>query len=143
MALAALAAPALASGSAPRRSSAPTGTSARSFNDTMAGAFGKGFDAQVLLVAQTPDAQARTAWTALARELPAGAGRRFSRHARAAPEQLSTIQVVPPPRPPRTRRPATSSHTLRSGVIPRAEAGTDLHVYVGGTTATNIDSPTR
>ena len=69
--LAALAAPALTIRlGAADDSSAPTGTSARSYYDTMANAFGKGFDAQVLLVAQTPDSQARTAWTTLTRQLP-------------------------------------------------------------------------
>ena len=138
MALAVLAAPALTLRlGAADASSTPTGTSTRSYYDTMAGAFGKGFDAPLLLVAQTPDAQARTAWTALARELPAVQDV-ASVTTPAAGSTLSTIQVFP----------ATSSQdqatsalvgTLRSTVIPRAEAGTGLHVYVGGTTATNID----
>lgn len=69
--LATLAAPALAMRlGAADASSAPAGTSARSYYDTMADAFGKGFDASLLLVAKTPDSQARAAWTTLARELP-------------------------------------------------------------------------
>jgi RND superfamily putative drug exporter len=139
VALAVLAAPALTLRlGAADASSTPTGTSTRSYYDTMAGAFGKGFDASLLLVAQTPDAQARTAWTALARELPAVQDVASVTPPAAAGSTLSTIQVFP----------ATSSQdqatsdlvgTLRSAVIPRAEAGTGLHVYVGGTTATNID----
>jgi putative drug exporter of the RND superfamily len=139
VALAVLAAPALTLRlGAADASSTPTGTSTRSYYDTMAGAFGKGFDAPLLLVAQTPDAQARTAWTALARELPAVQDVASVTPPAAAGSTLSTIQVFP----------ATSSQdqatsdlvgTLRSAVIPRAEAGTGLHVYVGGTTATNID----
>ena len=135
-----LAAPALAMrlGSADA-SSAPAGTSARSYYDTMADAFGKGFDAQLLLVAQTPDSQARTAWTTLTAELPevkgvasAGTPAAFSGNS------LSAIQVVPTTA---AQDQATSDlvHTLRSGIVPRAEAGTDLRVYVGGTTATSID----
>ena len=135
-----LAAPALAMrlGSADA-SSAPAGTSARSYYDTMADAFGKGFDAQLLLVAQTPDSQARTAWSTLTSQLPELKGvASVGTPVVVSGNKLSTIQVVPTTAP---QDQATSDlvHTLRSGIIPRAEAGTDLRVYVGGTTATNID----
>jgi RND superfamily putative drug exporter len=138
--LAGLAAPALAMRlGAADDSSAPTGTNARSYYDTMADAFGKGFDAQVLLVAQTPDSQARTAWTTLTRQLPAVKGvASVGTPTAVSGNKLSTIQVVPTTA---SQDQATSDlvHTLRSAVDPRAEAGTDLRVYVGGTTATNID----
>jgi RND superfamily putative drug exporter len=138
--LAGLAAPALAMRlGAADASSDPTGTSARSFYDTMADAFGKGFDAQVLLVAQTPDSQARTAWNTLTRQLPEVKGVASVGTPAAVPgNKLSTIQVVPTTA---SQDQATSDlvHTLRSGVVPRAEAGTGLRVYVGGTTATSID----
>ena len=138
--LGALAAPALAIGlGAADASSAPAGTSARSFYDTMADAFGKGFDAQVLLVAQTPDSQARTAWATLTRQLPEVKGvASVGTSAAVSGSELSTIQVVPAAA---SQDQATSDlvDTLRSSIIPRAEAGTDLRVYLGGTTATNID----
>ena len=138
--LAGLAAPALAMRlGAADASSAPAGTSARSFNDTMADAFGKGFDAQLLLVAQTPDRQARAAWTTLAGELPQVKGvASVGTPATVSGSKLSTIQVGPTTA---SQDQATSDlvHTLRSSLIPRAEAGTDLRVYVGGTTATSID----
>jgi RND superfamily putative drug exporter len=138
--LAGLAAPALAIRlGAADDSSTPAGTGTRSYYDTMADAFGKGFDAPLLLVAQTPDGQARTAWTTLARELPevkdvASAGT----PAAVAGSNLSTIQVVPA-MASQDRATSDLVHTLRSDIVPRAEAGTDLRVYVGGTTATNID----
>src|SRR5580704_4941262 len=135
-----LAAPALAIRlGAADDSSAPAGTSARSYYDTMANAFGKGFDAQLLLVAQTPDSQARTAWTTLTRQLPEVKGvASVGTPTAVSGNSLSTIQVVPTTA---SQDQATSDlvHTLRSGIVPRAEAGTDLRVYIGGTTATNID----
>ena len=138
--LAGLAAPALAIRlGAADASSAPAGTSARSYYDTMADAFGKGFDAPLLLVAQTPDSQARTAWTTLTRQLPQVKGvASVGAPAAVSGNTLSTIQVVPTTA---AQDEATSDlvRTLRSGIVPRAEAGTDLRVYVGGTTATNID----
>jgi RND superfamily putative drug exporter len=138
--LAGLAAPAVAIRlGAADASSAPAGTSARSYYDTMANAFGKGFDAQLLLVAQTPDSQARTAWTTLTRQLPEVKGvASVGTPAAVSGDSLSTIQVVPTTA---AQDQATSDlvRTLRSGIVPRAEAGTDLRVYVGGTTATSID----
>jgi putative drug exporter of the RND superfamily len=138
--LAGLAAPALAIRlGAADASSAPAGTSARSFYDTMADAFGKGFDAQLLLVAQTPDSQARTAWTTLTRQLPEMKGvASVGTPTAVSGNSLSTIQIVPATA---AQDQATSDlvRTLRSGIVARAEAGTDLRVYVGGTTATNID----
>jgi RND superfamily putative drug exporter len=138
--LATLAAPALAIRlGAADSSSAPTGTSARSYYDTMANAFGKGFDAQLLLVAKTPDSQARTAWTTLTKELPDVKGvAAVGTPTAVSGNSLSMIQVVPTTA---AQDQATSNlvHTLRSDLVTRAEAGTDLRVYVGGTTATNID----
>ena len=135
-----LAAPALAIRlGAADDSSAPAGTNARSYYDIMANAFGKGFDAQLLLVARTPDSQARTAWTMLARELPDVKGvASVGTPTAVSGNSLSMIQVVPTTA---AQDQATSDlvRTLRSGIVPRAEAGTDLRVYVGGTTATNID----
>ena len=135
-----LAAPALAIRlGAADDSSAPAGTSARGYYDTMADAFGQGFDAQLLLVAQTPDSRARSAWTTLVRELPEVKGvASAGMPAAVSGSSLSMIQVVPTTA---SQDQATSDlvHTLRSGIVPRAEAGTDLRVYVGGTTATNID----
>jgi RND superfamily putative drug exporter len=138
--LGALAAPALAIRlGAADDSSTPTGTSTRSYYDTMADAFGKGFDAQLLLVAQTPDRRARAAWATLTSELPEVKGiASAGTPATVSGSSLSTIQVVPTAA---SQDQATSDlvRTLRSGIVPRAEAGTDLRVYVGGTTATNID----
>jgi len=135
-----LAAPALAIRlGAADDSSAPTGTSTRSYYDTMADAFGKGFDAQLLLVAQTPDSQARTAWTTLTRELPEVKGvASVGTPASVSGNSLYMLQVTPTTA---SQDQATSDlvHTLRSGLVTRAETGTDMRVYVGGTTATNID----
>jgi RND superfamily putative drug exporter len=138
--LAGLAAPALTIRlGAADDSSTPAGTSTRSYYDTMADAFGRGFDAQLLLVAQTPDSRARAAWAALTRELPEVKGiASVGAPAPVAGGSLSTIQVVPAAA---SQDQATSDlvTALRSRIVPRAEAGTDLRVHVGGTTATNID----
>ncbi|MGF7235441.1 MAG: MMPL family transporter [Frankia sp.] len=138
--LVALAAPALAIRlGAADSSSDPTGTSTRSYYDTMSTAFGKGFDAPLLLVAETPDAQSRAAWTHLATQLPdvkgvASVGSPMA----VSGDTLSMLQVVPTTA---AQDKATSDlvHTLRSDLVKKVEAGTHLQVHVGGTTATNID----
>jgi RND superfamily putative drug exporter len=138
--LVALAAPALAVRlGAADASSDPTGKSTRSYYDTMASAFGKGFDASLLLVAETPDAQARTAWATLTKQLPQVKGvASVGTPAAVSGDTLSMLQVVPTTA---AQDKATSDlvHTLRSHLVKQVEAGTNLRVHVGGTTATNID----
>ena len=46
---------------------------------------------------------------------------------------------VTPPAPGQAKATSDLVHSLRSDVIQHAEAGTDLQVHVGGTTATSID----
>jgi putative drug exporter of the RND superfamily len=138
--LVALAAPALAIrlGSADA-SSDPAGTSTRSYYNTMSSAFGKGFDAQLLLVAETPDSQARTAWTTLTKELSDVKGvASVGTPAAVTGDTLYTLQVVPSAAA-QDRATSDLVHTLRSDLVKRAEAGNNLRVHVGGTSATNID----
>ena len=120
-------------------SSDPHATSTRSYSDTMSASFGKGFDAPLLLVAQTPDAPSRTAWNTLTAQLAdvkdvASVGGPSA----VSGNTLYTLQVVPSSF---GQDKATSDlvHTLRSELIKHAEDGSNLRVYVGGTTATNID----
>jgi RND superfamily putative drug exporter len=120
-------------------SSDPQGTAGREFSNTMSSSFGKGFDSALLLVAQTPDAKARTAFTTLTSKISdvtdvasVGAPQAVGGNA------LYTVSVVPNSF---AQDKATSDlvQTLRSDLVKQAEVGTDLRVYVGGTTATNID----
>ncbi|BEL06513.1 MMPL family transporter [Actinoplanes sichuanensis] len=114
-------------------SSDPAGTPARAYHDLMAPAFGDGFDATLLLVAETPDAAASTAFTALAGELRSVPG-----VAAVAAAGRNVLTVVPTTSS-QQQETADLVHRLRDRVIPAAEAGTGLRVYVGGTTATSID----
>jgi RND superfamily putative drug exporter len=138
--LIAIAAPALALrlGSADA-SSDPAGSATRSYYTTMSAAFGDGFQSQLLLVAETPDAPARTAWTHLVRQLPSLSGvASVAVPVRVTGDTLSMVTLTPTST---GQANATSDlvHGLRSDVITRAEAGTRLRVHVGGTTATSID----
>jgi len=119
-------------------SSDPAGSSTRAYYDVMSGGFGHGFDAPLLLVAQAPDAGARQALARLATELPSASDVASVTAPTAVGKGLELITVVP-----RTSAQAAQTSdlvtTLRHDVVPAAEAGTHLHVYVGGTTASAID----
>jgi RND superfamily putative drug exporter len=140
VALVALASPVLAMklGSADA-SSDPTGSVTRTYYDTMSSSFGDGFQSQLLLVAQTSNAQAETAWASLVHQLPTikdvasvSAPRVLSNGT------LSYVEVTPATT---SQAQATTNlvNSLRSTSIKQAEAGTDLHVHVGGVTASTID----
>jgi len=123
-------------------SSDPAGSSTRAYYDTMAAGFGHGFDAPLLLVAQAPDAASQHALAKLATELPAAADVAAvtapATVGQSGGQRLEMITVVPQTS---AQAAATSDlvNSLRHDVIPAAEAGTHLHVYVGGTTASTID----
>jgi putative drug exporter of the RND superfamily len=120
-------------------SSDPTGSVTRSYYDAMSRSFGDGFQSQLLLVAQTPDAQARTVWASLVRELPATKGvASVSAPTVLRNGTLSYVNVTPTTT---SQSQATTSlvNSLRSTSITQAEAGSDLHVHVGGVTASTID----
>jgi RND superfamily putative drug exporter len=139
LAIIALATPALSLrvGSADA-SSDPAGSSTRAYYDMMAAGFGPGFDAPLLLVAQAPDTAAQHALTGLAQELRTAGDVAAVTAPATVGRGLEVITVVP-----RTSAQATATSdlvtTLRHHVIPAAEAGTSLHVYVGGPTASSID----
>ncbi|MDT3440138.1 MMPL family transporter [Pseudofrankia sp. BMG5.37] len=135
-----LAAPALALRlGAADASSDPTGTNTRGYHDTMASAFGDGFQAQLLLVAETPNGQAQQAWSRLIGELPHVKGvASVGSPVAVTANTLAMVEVVPTTT---AQDKATTDlvHTLRSDVITHTEMGTDLRVHVGGTTASSID----
>ena len=118
-------------------SSDPVGTPSHSYSALMADGFGAGVDAPLLLVAQTPDAAAAAAFTNLTGQLPTVAGVATVRTG-AQNGPIATVTVIPTTSA-QTVETADLVHHLRDAVIPAAESGTDLHVYVGGATATSID----
>ena len=120
-------------------SSDPTGSVTRSYYDTMSSAFGDGFQSQLLLVAQTPDAQAKTAWQSLVEKLPMAKGvASVSAPTVVGNGSLSYVDVIPTTTA-QAQATSTLVSSLRTTSITHAEAGTDLRVHVGGVTASTID----
>jgi len=120
-------------------SSDPAGSSARAYYELMADGFGPGFDASLLLVARTPDAASARAFTALVGRLATVDGVASVAAAPAAAGQRIAVATVVPATSAQTEETTELVGTLRDDVIPAAESGTGLRVYVGGTTATSID----
>lgn len=120
-------------------SSDPAGSASRSYHELMAAGFGQGFDATLLLVARTPDAASAQAFSSLVSDLSSVDGvAAVTTAPRSAGAQLAVASVTPTSSA-QTEQTADLVNNLRDEAIPAAESGTGLHVYVGGTTATNID----
>ncbi|MEU1553766.1 MMPL family transporter [Streptomyces scabiei] len=117
----------------------PTTSTNRQAYDMIADGFGPGFNGPLVLAVQAPAPADKAAAARLVTALGevdgvAGVG--------AAPmkdgQSVGVVSVVPTTSP---QSAATSDliHHLRDDVIPRAERGTSMKVYVGGVTASNDD----
>ncbi|WP_405009568.1 MMPL family transporter [Kitasatospora sp. NBC_01539] len=117
----------------------PRSTTSRQAYDLMADGFGPGSNGPLLLVAETPGPQERAALDGLVAELKGVDG---VAQVAAAPvpdgKQIATVSVVPTTSP-QSAETSELITDLRDRVIPQAEAGTGLKVYVGGATATAAD----
>ncbi|WP_024285555.1 MMPL family transporter [Cellulomonas sp. KRMCY2] len=120
-------------------SSDPQGSPTREYYDLMSPAFGDGVDATLVLAARVPDAASATAFDDLVAGLSDVPGVAAVQAAPVQPGQAIAIAAVVPATSAQTAATEELVTTLRDQVIPSAESGTDLTVYVGGETATNID----
>jgi RND superfamily putative drug exporter len=120
-------------------SSDQAGTTTREYYDLSASAFGDGFDAPLLMVAQTPDASSAAAFGQLVAELPAVPNVAGVVAPRPSPGQAISVATVTPGSSAQTEATQDLVHQLRDTVIPVAESGTALQVHVGGAAASSID----
>jgi putative drug exporter of the RND superfamily len=118
----------------------PSTTTTRQAYDLLADGFGPGFNGPLLLVAQTSSPADAAALRMLEADLHKVADVTSVRQVAAA-SGTEVIQVTPGTSP---EAKATSDliSTLRSDIIPVAERGTTLRVYIGGVTATFADFAT-
>ncbi|MFJ8785104.1 MMPL family transporter [Streptomyces sp. NPDC102476] len=117
----------------------PTTSTNRQAYDMIADGFGPGFNGPLVLAVQAPTAADKAAEAKLVTALEQVDG---VASAAAAPmkegQTVGVVSVVPTTSP---QSAATSDliHHLRDKVIPPAEQGTSMKVYVGGVTASNDD----
>ncbi|MFI1508714.1 MMPL family transporter [Streptomyces sp. NPDC020597] len=117
----------------------PAASTNRQAYDMIAEGFGPGFNGPLVLAVQAPTAADRAAEAKLVTALGKadGVARAFAAPMREG-QTVGVISVVPTTSP---QSAATSDliHRLRDKVIPPAEQGTSMKVYVGGVTASNDD----
>ena len=117
----------------------PATSTTRGAYDLLAGGFGAGTNGPLELVAQTPRPDDRAALTRLVTTLattPDVAGVVAAPTRAGAPVAVVTVIPRSGPTDPGT---ATLITHLRAAVIPAAEQGSTLRVFVGGSTAVGID----
>jgi RND superfamily putative drug exporter len=121
-------------------SSDPADSDSHEYYSMMAGSFGDGFDAPLLIVASTPDTASATAFAGLVTTMKGVDAVADVFAAPTQPGQPVSVATVTPTSSAQTEATADLVERLRDDVIPAAEQGSQLEVYVGGTTATNIDN---
>jgi RND superfamily putative drug exporter len=117
----------------------PKGTTTRQAYDLLAEGFGPGSNGPLVLVAQVAgagDAKAMNALVASVRKTPGVAS--VSAAPATARTTLGVIEVVPTGAP-QDKTTNDLITRLRQDVVPSAEQGSTLQVYVGGATATYSD----
>ncbi|GAA4991070.1 MMPL family transporter [Yinghuangia aomiensis] len=117
----------------------PPASTSRKAYDILADGFGPGFNGPLLLATQTPDDAARQALSGLVDRLDGTDGVAAVTASAPAPGQTFSVVTVVPDSAPQSQATSDLIEHLRDDVVPAAEQGNDLRVYVGGTTATNND----
>ncbi len=130
---------ALRLGSSDASNDPSTSTTRRAY-DLLAEGFGPGFNGPLQLVATTGSPADTAALAKLAGTLKTEPG--VAAAAAPIPGKGATLITVIPTTSPEAAATSTLIHRLRDSVIPAAERGTTLRVYVGGDTATNDDFAT-
>lgn len=118
----------------------PEDTSTYRYYALMAPSFGDGFDSSLLVVAQTPDDTSRAAFADLMTSTESVEDVAKVTVVPGAADAGVSVASVQPRSTAQTEETADLVNRLRDDVIPDFEDGTDLRVYVGGTTASNIDN---
>jgi RND superfamily putative drug exporter len=127
----------------PDQGSRPTSDTTRQAYDLVADGFGVGFNGPLVLASEFPKGADTSALTALSQKLSATPGVAFASPPVPSPSgDAAVIRVIPTSAP---QSPATEDlvHSLRNDVIPKAMAGSDIAVKVGGITASSIDVSER
>ena len=113
----------------------PSSTTTRKAYDLLAEGFGPGFNGPLQLVADVKTPSDQAALDQLVARLPSEPGVAAVTRRPPRPGQTVEIVQVVPATSPQSEQTNALLQNLRTNVVPAAEAGTTLQVYVGGTTA--------
>jgi RND superfamily putative drug exporter len=113
----------------------PAASTTRQAYDLLAQGFGPGFNGPLLIVGRATDEASRNAFDALASNIAATQGVASMATPPTPPgSNVSVLDVIPTTSPQSADTTALINH-LRDSVIPAAQHGTSLRVYIGGQTA--------
>jgi RND superfamily putative drug exporter len=113
----------------------PESSTTRKAYDLLADGFGPGFNGPLQLVAELNSPADSTAFTALAGTLQHTPGIAAAHPLPAAPGARVGVMIVYPTTAPQDEATSDLIQRLRTHVVPGAESGTTMQVYVGGQTA--------
>jgi putative drug exporter of the RND superfamily len=113
----------------------PAGTTTRLAYDMLAKGFGPGFNGPLELVTTLPARSDLTAFDKVAKAASEQHGVLYVTPPRVSPSGKAAVVLVYPSTEPQAAQTSALLHTLRTDVIPAAEAGSGIHVLVGGATA--------
>jgi putative drug exporter of the RND superfamily len=113
----------------------PASSTTRQAYDLLAKGFGPGYNGPLQIVAQASSAGDRAALTKLEATLKTTPGVASVAAPPVAPGGTISVVQLTPTTSPQSVQTVSLIDRLRHDVIPSAEAGTTLHVYVGGQTA--------
>ena len=118
----------------------PASTTTHKAYELLAEGFGQGFNGPLQVVGTTASPASTAAFTRLAGTLRTEPG--IAAVSAPVPGTGASLITVIPATSPEAKATSTLISQLRDSVIPAAEHGTTLHVYVGGVTAANDDFAT-
>jgi putative drug exporter of the RND superfamily len=117
----------------------PTSSTTRQAYDLLAKGFGPGFNGPLELVTTLDQPGDLTAFTKVVASAAAQPGVVASTPPRVSPTGKAAVALLYPSTSPQAAQTSSLLHRLRRHVIPPAEAGSGLHVLVGGATAGTDD----
>jgi RND superfamily putative drug exporter len=116
------------------------GSTTRIAYDRLAEGFGPGFNGPLVLAATTPtDGSGKQALSRIQQAVAADRDVAFVSPAQPSPSGDAAVLNVIPKSSPQDERTTELVNRLRDGVLPSATRGSQVHVYVGGATATLQD----
>jgi RND superfamily putative drug exporter len=113
----------------------PKTSTTRHAYDLLADGFGPGFNGPLQLVGEVHSPADQAAFVALAQKVAQTPGVKTAFAIPAKPGQTVVFAQVVPDSAPQDKATTDLINRLRQDVVPPAEAGTTMQVYVGGTTA--------
>jgi putative drug exporter of the RND superfamily len=117
----------------------PTDLTTRRAYDLMTDGFGAGFNGTFVLVADQGDEAALATLSGLHDTLATTPGVAAVSEPLASPNGDAAVLTLTPSASPQDEATTQLLSTLRNDVVPRALAGSDIRVVIGGVTAANVD----